>query len=171
MIVSIKKQPLAGPLLSTCTLWKKLSFRLLITPISTNALQVHAKSRHASRTHQSILCATHADSCSANRDEQSCNDSLQSSTEQYVAQLSAEEFNLPSPKDSRINHAKYVSSCVDLKACPAPQWPEFAVIGRSNVGKSSLINMLTGVHGLAQVSKEPGRCRQKRGVLACHALC
>lgn len=41
--------------------------------------------------------------------------------------------------------------------CPKPDKPEFAFIGRSNVGKSSLINMLTGKEGLAKVSSRPGK--------------
>ncbi len=43
-----------------------------------------------------------------------------------------------------------------LADCPAPRYPEFAVIGRSNVGKSSLINMITSRKDLALVSKQPG---------------
>lgn len=69
------------------------------------------------------------------------------------------QLNLPTPQHSRIKTAKYVSSAVSLKSCPPPKLPEFAVIGRSNVGKSSLINMLTFKKGLAKVSKEPGKTR------------
>jgi len=58
-----------------------------------------------------------------------------------------------------IKSARYISSCVDLKKCPVPALPEYAFIGRSNVGKSSLINMLTGVKGLAKVSASPGKTR------------
>lgn len=52
--------------------------------------------------------------------------------------------------------AQYVKSSVSLAQCPRAKLPEFAVIGRSNVGKSSLINMLTGQATLAKVSKTPG---------------
>lgn len=45
---------------------------------------------------------------------------------------------------------------MSLSTCPPPRYPEFAVIGRSNVGKSSLINMLTSRKDLALVSKQPG---------------
>jgi GTP-binding protein len=55
-----------------------------------------------------------------------------------------------------VKKAVYVSSSVDLKGCPPQSHPEFAVIGRSNVGKSSLINMLTQSNKLAKVSKNPG---------------
>ena len=56
----------------------------------------------------------------------------------------------------RVKKAAYVKSSVTLAQCPKPKLPEFAVIGRSNVGKSSLINMLTGQDALAKVSKTPG---------------
>ena len=56
----------------------------------------------------------------------------------------------------RVKKAAYVKSSVSLSQCPKPKLPEFAVIGRSNVGKSSLINMLTGQGALAKVSKTPG---------------
>ncbi|HNW89191.1 MAG TPA: ribosome biogenesis GTP-binding protein YihA/YsxC [Bacteroidales bacterium] len=58
-----------------------------------------------------------------------------------------------------IKSAQYISSCVELKKCPKPVFPEYAFIGRSNVGKSSLINMLTGTKGLAKVSASPGKTR------------
>ena len=43
-----------------------------------------------------------------------------------------------------ITNAEFVISNTDVKKCPAGTFPEYAFIGRSNVGKSSLINMLTG---------------------------
>jgi GTP-binding protein len=58
-----------------------------------------------------------------------------------------------------INSAKYVKSSPTLKDCPLPDRPEFGFIGRSNVGKSSLINMLTGFSGLAKTSGQPGKTR------------
>jgi len=67
--------------------------------------------------------------------------------------------SLPPPANVKVKTAEYVSSAVDLKSCPKPVFPEFAVIGRSNVGKSSLINMLTGKRKLALVSKQPGKTR------------
>lgn len=49
-----------------------------------------------------------------------------------------------------------MKSSTSLEQCPPARLPEFAVIGRSNVGKSSLINLLTGQKALAAVSKTPG---------------
>lgn len=48
-------------------------------------------------------------------------------------------------------------SNTDIALCPPPTMPEFAFIGRSNVGKSSLINMLTGMRKLAKTSSTPGK--------------
>ena len=56
-----------------------------------------------------------------------------------------------------ITSAKYVISSATHKQCPAPDRPEYAFIGRSNVGKSSLINMITGQRGLAKISATPGK--------------
>jgi GTP-binding protein len=57
----------------------------------------------------------------------------------------------------KISSAVYLQSCVKVEECPKPDRPEFAFIGRSNVGKSSLINMLTNKPGLAKVSNRPGK--------------
>lgn len=56
-----------------------------------------------------------------------------------------------------IFKAEFVSSYTGESHCPKDGRPEFAFIGRSNVGKSSLINMLTGRKGLAKVSGTPGK--------------
>lgn len=56
-----------------------------------------------------------------------------------------------------ICSAKYLISCPDIANCPKPDRPEYAFIGRSNVGKSSLINMLTKQSGLAKTSASPGK--------------
>jgi GTP-binding protein len=58
-----------------------------------------------------------------------------------------------------IRSADFVKSSPTLKDCPADTMPEFGFIGRSNVGKSSLINMLTGFTGLAKISGQPGKTR------------
>lgn len=56
-----------------------------------------------------------------------------------------------------ITSAEFVCSNTDYKKCPQTNYPEYAFIGRSNVGKSSLINMLTGTKGLAKTSSSPGK--------------
>ena len=55
-----------------------------------------------------------------------------------------------------ISSAIFECSAPDLASCPDESLPEFAFIGRSNVGKSSLLNMLAGRDGLARVSPTPG---------------
>ncbi len=59
----------------------------------------------------------------------------------------------------RINSAKFAFSSGKISQIPRDGLREFAFIGRSNVGKSSLINMLVGVKGLAKVSGTPGKTR------------
>lgn len=56
-----------------------------------------------------------------------------------------------------IKKAEYVISNSDWRKCPDTKLPEYAFIGRSNVGKSSLINMLTQCKGLAKTSSKPGK--------------
>lgn len=58
-----------------------------------------------------------------------------------------------------IHSAKFIKSSPTLKDCPEPDKPEFGFIGRSNVGKSSLINMITGWSRLAKISVQPGKTR------------
>lgn len=57
----------------------------------------------------------------------------------------------------QINSAKFLKSSTNLSQLPKESLPEFAFIGRSNVGKSSLINMLTGRKALAKISSKPGK--------------
>jgi GTP-binding protein len=59
----------------------------------------------------------------------------------------------------KIVSAEFLTSAPDLASCPRSVVPEFAFIGRSNVGKSSLINLLTGRKALAKVSGTPGKTR------------
>jgi GTP-binding protein len=57
----------------------------------------------------------------------------------------------------KINTATFVISNTDVSRCPTERVPEYAFIGRSNVGKSSLINMLTNHKKLAKTSGKPGK--------------
>ena len=59
----------------------------------------------------------------------------------------------------RINEAKFAGSSVRAASKPSRKLPEFAFIGRSNVGKSSLINMLCGNSRLAKTSSTPGKTK------------
>jgi GTP-binding protein len=56
-----------------------------------------------------------------------------------------------------IRSATYVKSSARINQLPPPELPEYAFIGRSNVGKSSLINMLVSRKGLAKISGSPGK--------------
>ncbi len=59
----------------------------------------------------------------------------------------------------KIKTAKFVGSFPEVAKCPEEKYPEYAFIGRSNVGKSSLINMLTNQRKLAKTSGTPGKTR------------
>lgn len=56
-----------------------------------------------------------------------------------------------------VKTAKFLVSNSYYQSCPKPDKPEYAFIGRSNVGKSSLINKITGIKGLAKTSRKPGK--------------
>jgi GTP-binding protein len=58
-----------------------------------------------------------------------------------------------------IKEAKFIKSSQSITQCPKSDLPEYAFIGRSNVGKSSLINMLTERKNLAKISSTPGKTR------------
>ena len=64
---------------------------------------------------------------------------------------------VPRPEPMNALSAKFQTSAPDVASCPVSELPEFAFIGRSNVGKSSLLNMLAGAKSLAKVSATPGR--------------
>lgn len=57
----------------------------------------------------------------------------------------------------QITSAEFIKSASKLSECPPAEYPEFALVGRSNVGKSSLINMLTQRKQLAKASVTPGK--------------
>jgi GTP-binding protein len=58
-----------------------------------------------------------------------------------------------------INSVEFIKSSPDLKSCPKPSFPEYAFAGRSNVGKSSLLNLLINIRNLAKTSSTPGKTR------------
>ena len=59
-------------------------------------------------------------------------------------------------KDAQVISAEFVKSSVETEACPNDGSPEFAFVGRSNVGKSSLVNSIVKRKKLALTSKKPG---------------
>lgn len=63
-------------------------------------------------------------------------------------------------KPPRPGAARFVAGAARAEHIPKPHGPEIAFAGKSNVGKSSLLNRLVGHHGLARVSKTPGRTQQ-----------
>lgn len=60
--------------------------------------------------------------------------------------------------DSQVENAEFVKSSVKTEDCPSGGFPEFALVGRSNVGKSSLLNSIVRRKKLALTSKKPGKC-------------
>ena len=67
-------------------------------------------------------------------------------------------------------NCEFLRGCVSVSDLPPPKLPEAAIAGRSNVGKSTLINLLTGRKNLARVSKTPGRTREVNFFRAGHEL-
>ncbi len=58
-----------------------------------------------------------------------------------------------------MNTVTFIKSSPDIKSCPKDNMPEYAFVGRSNVGKSSLINYISGFKKLAKTSSQPGKTR------------
>ncbi len=59
----------------------------------------------------------------------------------------------------KIIKAKFITSAPSIKECPELNMPEFALVGRSNVGKSSFINSVVNINGLAKTSNTPGKTK------------
>ena len=138
-----------------------------------------ASSRHPAYRQSLLLRSLHASSCNRNSDLRRQRVAPAASVSDAPASIAVEEqlqwdeaeqdldpqqvLVLPAPSHSRVKTAEFVKSSTAVSQCPPSKHPEFAVIGRSNVGKSSLINMLTGKKALAQISKTPGQ-------LTCYCL-
>ena len=75
-------------------------------------------------------------------------------------ELQAHEEALEQARVLFSRQATFVMGAAKIEQLPAPDLPEIAFAGRSNVGKSSLINGLVGMHKLARASTEPGRTRE-----------
>ena len=69
-----------------------------------------------------------------------------------------------------VHTAEFLKSTEKIADCPRPELPEFAFIGRSNVGKSSLINLLAGRKSLARVSSTPGKTQTLNFFLLNHEM-
>ena len=76
------------------------------------------------------------------------------------AEKAADAEGLEAARVLFARQASFIMGAVSVDALPAPDLPEVAFAGRSNVGKSSLINGLVNRHGLARASNEPGRTRE-----------
>ena len=59
--------------------------------------------------------------------------------------------------EDKIYKVTYVGSYKNVTECPAYKMPEYCFIGRSNVGKSSMINLITGLNEMARTSRKPGK--------------
>ena len=71
----------------------------------------------------------------------------------------------------KVDTVSYVGSFADSRALPRKGWPEIAFVGRSNVGKSSLINALLGRRGVARTSNTPGKTRTANLYLVNDQVC
>lgn len=132
-----------------------------------------ASSQHSAYRPSLLLHSLHVSSCNRNNDLRRQPVAPTASVSDAPATTAVEEqlqwdeaeqelepqqvLVLPAPSHSRVKTAEFVKSSTAVSQCPPSKHPEFAVIGRSNVGKSSLINMLTGKKALAQISKTPGQ--------------
>ena len=80
-----------------------------------------------------------------------------------MSEVLAEVFSEAEIEAARVlfaHDAQFIMGCAQIDQLPPPDLPEIAFAGRSNVGKSSLINGLVSRHGLARSSSEPGRTRE-----------
>ncbi|RZJ19073.1 MAG: YihA family ribosome biogenesis GTP-binding protein [Brevundimonas sp.] len=83
--------------------------------------------------------------------------------DQAPRELGPGEYTPEELEAARVQFARpatFIMGCAKIEQLPDPDLPEIAFAGRSNVGKSSLINALVGMHKLARASNEPGRTRE-----------
>ncbi len=73
--------------------------------------------------------------------------------------------------DHQINEIRFVGSFADVADCPSHDFNEYAFIGRSNVGKSSLINFLAGRESIARTSNKPGKTQTINIYIADESWC
>jgi hypothetical protein len=77
----------------------------------------------------------------------------------------------PYAYDAQIEQAEFIKSSSRVEECPMNGYPEFALVGRSNVGKSSLVNSLVRRKQLAMTSKKPGRLRDSESQMIPCTFC
>lgn len=132
--------------------WRKTVCQCSIPPrrISSNSRVTHSGVSNGSNTPLAAVPTSAPTLGASQADELERDEAEGESTLQKL-------LVLPRPSHSRVKTADFVKSSTAVSQCPLSKHPEFAVIGRSNVGKSSLINMLTGRKALAQISKTPGQ--------------
>lgn len=143
--------------------------RALQHRFSTRSASTHAKSVYVAtlsaagaggvvqRRHKPVATVAAAADVDSTRTDSDTGPSTSYSTHEENVQAYPElQLQLPEATNVLVKSAEFIKSSIVVSECPPPRYPEFAVIGRSNVGKSSLINLLTGRKSLAMVSKEPG---------------
>ena len=114
------------------------------------------KRRRAAKRTQSVLTetATLVDSIEEQEEESDVEDE---EGEEAIVLPRRSNVNLPSGTQVKVKTVEFIKSSKEASECPKDSKPEFAVIGRSNVGKSSLINLLVNRRDMAMTSKKPGK--------------
>jgi len=116
----------------------------------------HSPCPHASQTQQFVTGASSSSSSAAQPQSKPSAPPQPKPAGQQPQAFKYLQLDLPAPLNARVISSKFVKSSTKISDCPPDGKPEFATIGRSNVGKSSIINSLCSNDKLAKVSKEPG---------------